>query len=92
MAETRINIVVYVLLLILTILSVTMTDSQFFTTLSSRELTESILIVLAGLKIALIAEYFIELHKAPGWLRGMMLSWIALLVIMLNGVLFFFRG
>lgn len=50
---------------------------------------ETLVIMMAGAKMLLIAESFMELHHAPRWLRGMMAGWTATIVLMvaiLNGM------
>lgn len=44
------------------------------------------LIILAAIKITLVTEYFMELHDAPNWLRGIMMTWIVTTTVVLVSI------
>ena len=86
----RVNIWNYVVLVCMTLSAAFLTELASVTALTKPVVIESFLILIAGFKIVLVTEYFMELHYAPKWLRGLMATWVTIVVVLLIGLIVFF--
>ena len=89
-SEEHINFWTYILLIAFTAVAALITDASTRFELGNDRLIETAIIIIAGVKIILVAEYFMELYKAPLWLRGALLSWVLIVVGIL--VLCLYKG
>jgi len=76
-------------LVLITLGAASLTEATFLTNFVSHGFLECILIALAAVKIIMIAEYFMELHEAPRWLRGTMVTWVSTTTVVLVGIVGF---
>jgi heme/copper-type cytochrome/quinol oxidase subunit 4 len=81
--ELRSFLNVYLGLVLLTVCSLLLADSGLFAASISRHMNEIFILVIAGVKIFLVSNYFMELRFSPKWLRGLMAGWICLLTAVL---------
>ena len=81
--ELRSFLNVYLGLVLLTVCSLLLADSGSFAASISRHMNEIFVLVIAGVKIFLVSNYFMELRFSPKWLRGLMAGWICLLTAVL---------
>lgn len=77
---------VYFLLLITSFIAVIVPEANWSAFLELESM-QCLSIILASFKIFLIAEYFMELRHAPAWLRGLMITWVGMVMFALIGVL-----
>ncbi|MCG8669877.1 MAG: cytochrome C oxidase subunit IV family protein [Pseudomonadales bacterium] len=79
----KVNRWVYIVLVMLTLLAASLQEISWIATLLNKDSMAAALILIAGIKILFVTEYFMELHEAPLWLRGGMHSWLAILLAVL---------
>lgn len=80
----------YLALVFLTLSSLLLAESGWFTAYLSRHMIEVIILVVVGVKIFVVAFNFMELRFSPKWLLGLMGAWIATVVAVLSGFVFLF--
>ncbi len=79
--------IAFAVLVGITLVSSLVAESSWVAVRAPGTVTEVLVIVLAGVKMHIVAEHFMELKSAPAWLRGLMTGWIAgvlAIVILLN--------
>lgn len=76
-------------LVLITLGAASLTEVTLLPVFAKHGVLECILITLAAVKIIMIAEYFMELHDAPRWLRGTMFTWVATTTVVLVGIVGF---
>ncbi len=81
--------IVFGVLVLITLGAASLTEVTLLPVFAKHGVLECILITLAAVKIIMIAEYFMELHDAPRWLRGTMLTWVATTTVVLVGIVGF---
>lgn len=84
----RTNFWTYASLMLLTATAAIVVELSPAIALASDKIIESVVLVIAAAKILLVTEYFMELHQAPGWLRGSMIAWISFVVLILITLIF----
>ncbi|OUS32233.1 hypothetical protein A9Q99_01415 [Gammaproteobacteria bacterium 45_16_T64] len=80
---------VFGVLVLITLGAALLTEVSILPIFTNHGFLECILISLAAVKIVLIAEYFMELHDAPRWLRGTMLTWVMATTAVLVSIVLF---
>lgn len=67
---------VYSTLIVLTVLSYSLLEGVWVLDYMPKNYAEICVVLLAFVKVALVTEYFMELHYSPNWLRTIMFAWI----------------
>ncbi len=74
-ANTRIGLA-FLALIVITCISAVLGEMTGLSLNYSIANTDFLIIALTAVKVFLVAEYFMELHCAPLWLKSIMMTWL----------------